>query len=164
VVAELRSAGASAQAVRFTAGEDTPANLLALLRSGSRITDLYYFGTPPILKTARFNYADFRKFADVYVGGIALLFDILTGGANSSMLRGLWLPSSVMVDTHPDDMTAYVMAKQAMECLARKSASRRPGYPGCKPIRRLHCSIDAEPPALVLGGLLRSFAKQGVAS
>jgi NAD(P)-dependent dehydrogenase (short-subunit alcohol dehydrogenase family)/acyl dehydratase len=118
VVAELIAGGAPAHALRFDAQDEKPADLSALLAGGSRITGLYYFATPLISKTKQFSYASFTNFASIYIGAVAQLFETLIGPPNDGALSRVWLPSSVLVESHSDDMTAYTMAKQAMEYLA----------------------------------------------
>lgn len=169
VVAELRAGGAPARALWFDAADEKPADLLALLAKGVRITDLYYFATPLIfVETNHFSYASFINFADIYIGTVARLFETLTGPSNEGALRRVWLPSSVAVETHPEDMSGYAMAKLAMEYLtadwARKYAHIQfatPRLPRLATDQTVTLSpVYAEEPAPLLAGLLQSFARQ----
>ena len=168
VVAELADAGASAGALRLDARDAEFPELAAFLSSGGRITDLYYFATPPIFtETRQFAYTAFLEFSDIYIHALARLFEMLSGPSNDGWLRGVWLPSSVAVDTRPEDMTAYIMAKQAMEYLATDWSRKYPRIHFAAPrLPRLTTDqtvtlspVPAEEPAPVLAGLLQSFAK-----
>jgi NAD(P)-dependent dehydrogenase (short-subunit alcohol dehydrogenase family) len=169
VVAELIADGAPARALRFDARDEKPADLLALLAEGSRISDLYYFATPPIFtETKHFSYASFTNFADVYIGGAARLFETLAGPSNEGALCRVWLPSSVAVESHPEDMTAYIMAKQAMEYLAADWAGKythihfaAPQLPRLATDQTVTLSpVHAEQPGPLLAKLLTVFCKR----
>ena len=169
VVAELRAAGAPAQALCLDAGDEKPADLLALLGKGLRITDLYYFATPLIFtETRQFDYGSFIKFADIYVGAAARLFEMLAGPSNNGALCRVWLPSSVAVETRPEDMTGYIMAKQAMEYLAADWARKHahihfatPRLPRLATDQTVTLSpIYADEPTPVMARLLQTFARE----
>ncbi len=169
VKAELLASGVRTHILRFDAGDEKPADLLAALSRGLRITDLYYFATPPIFtENKHFIYSLFIQFADIYIGGVARLFETLAGPSNEGALRCVWLPSSIAVDSRPEDMTGYIMAKQAMEYLAADLARKYPHIHFAAPrLPRLETDqtatlspISAEHPAPLLAGLLGSFARE----
>jgi acyl dehydratase/NAD(P)-dependent dehydrogenase (short-subunit alcohol dehydrogenase family) len=169
VVAELIAGGAPARALCFDAQDQEPADLLALLAEGSRITGLYYFATPLIFtETKQFSYASFINFAGIYIGSVARLFETLTGPPNDGALRRVWLPSSVAVESHPEDMTAYIMAKQAMEYLAADWARKyehirfaTPRLPRLATDQTVTLSpMYAEEPAPLLADLLTAFCER----
>ena len=169
VAAQLRDGGASVRSIHLDASDEEPADLLALLNEGARITDLYYFATPQIfVETAHFRYTSFIAFADIYVGAVARLFETLAGPLNDGALRSVWLPSSAALESKPEDMTGYIMAKLAMEYLVADWARKyeriqfaTPRLPRVTTDQTVTlASVPAEEPAPLLAGLLRSFARQ----
>ena len=114
VVAEIRAAGASAEAIPYDASQ--PAGLqLATLQSVP--THAYYFATPAIFRPQAeiFSTERLREFMAVYVDGFWQLAQALRV-VNPAI--SLFYPSSVSATERPAGMTEYTMAKLAGETLA----------------------------------------------
>ena len=114
VVAEIRTAGASAEAIPYDASQ--PAGLqLATLTTVP--THAYYFATPAIFRPQAeiFSTQRLQEFMAVYVDGFWQLAQALRA-VNPAI--SLFYPSSVAATERPAGMTEYTMAKLAGETLA----------------------------------------------
>jgi hypothetical protein len=88
---------------------------------------LYYFATPQIFKqdTEVFNSEQFSTFRRFYVDGFYEIYQWVQAASNGA-LSVLW-PSSIAVETQPDGMLEYIMAKAAGEALCAGLIRAAPG-------------------------------------
>jgi len=118
VVDEIRSAGASASAIRLDVAH--PAAPIEQMASAGWLPDqIYYFATPPIFvrRTAFFDQALLDRFTDCYVGGFARVVEACHN-AGAPLLTAFY-PSSVAVEEDVEALTEYAAAKAAGEVAAR---------------------------------------------
>ena len=120
VASEISVAGHDASARRFDAAAPDVAQL-----QSSRLTDVFYYATPPIFarRTAGYSADAADRFMAIYCHHFAHLIELLAG--TGTKMNVFW-PSSTALDEHVTDLAEYSMAKAAGEKLCELLAQRFP--------------------------------------
>lgn len=166
VAADIQAHGGKATCTRFDVTDPAPEAMATL--SAWQPTHLYYMATPHISSGQRglFRNEMFARFCTYYLDGFARLL----AGLNSGALRGVFYPSSVMLDELPPEMGEYVAAKSAGEALCATLQKASPGVRFSWPrlprlatdqtMTLLHGHIRAAPPLLLVLGKLTRFCQE----
>lgn len=114
VQSEVAASGGKCDLIRYDVRADPKAQLDCL----QTIPDvLYYFATPAIFrrKASVFNSALHQEFIQFYVTGLYDLYKELKKQCKHDIV--VFYPSSAYIDSRPQNMTEYTMAKAAGEVL-----------------------------------------------
>jgi acyl dehydratase len=100
-----------------------PFDVLAPVKPAIAPSHLYYFATPPIATSARRELDPVRlqRFLAYYVHGLQRTMGLFIPG-----LRGLYCPSTVFIDSPPDNLWDYALAKASGEEFCRMLGRAHP--------------------------------------
>ena len=125
VASEIWAAGGRCDVMQYDA-QRSPAEQLAILPVVP--SSVYYFATPRIFGRTEglLEKARFYEFLETYVNRFYALCSYLRESGIESLT--IFYPSSIAVDSRPESMTAYAMAKAAGEILCDSMTVHWPGF------------------------------------
>lgn len=123
VAAEINRAGGTASVVQLDVGADR-AQLAKQLRPVTDRDQLFYFASPRITtrRLWSFDTDHFAALLNIYATGFLSVVEELRLGEQRPL--SVLYPSTIFIDSWPDGLTEYAMAKAAGEAAARLYASQ----------------------------------------